>query len=146
MAKKISLELIVLGCAIGMASGLVGCSGGSEEQGRARVKPAQVVGVYRLKLDQGSERLELRTDGTYVQDTPAKAQFFHHTGQWHLESRLLDGSEIILLNAVVASPATPLDRDPRPGFGDIAMHVHNRSGKVALARNEVAEWYYDRVE
>jgi hypothetical protein len=146
MPTKISLVLIVAGAAIGMASGLAGCSGGSEEQGRVHVKPAQVVGIYNLKLDHGSERLELRTDGTYVQDTMSKAQPFHHTGQWHLKSHLLDGSEIILLNAAITPSATPLDQDPRPGFGDLAMYVHNRSGKVALARNEVADWYYDRAE
>jgi len=138
--------LIVAGTAIGMASGLVGCSGGSEEQGRVRAKPVQIVGIYKLKLDQGSERLELRADGTYVQDTMLKAQPFHHTGQWHLESHLLGGSEIILLNAAITSPATPLDQEPRLGFGYLPMYVHNRSGKVAFARNEVADWYYERVE
>jgi len=25
------------------------------------------------------------------------------------------------------------------------MYAHERSGKVALARNEVADWYYERT-
>jgi hypothetical protein len=39
----------------------VGCSGGSEEEGRIRVTPAQVVGGYELKLDQLCLRIPQRT-------------------------------------------------------------------------------------
>lgn len=138
--------MIVAGTAISTPLGLVGCSGGSEEQSRVRVKHAQVVGTYELKLDQGSERLELRTDGIYVQDTRSNGQPSRHTGQWKLKAHFLNGSEIILLNAAITFSATPLDKKPRPDSGDLAMYVHNRSGKVDLARNEVAASYYERVE
>jgi hypothetical protein len=57
-----------------------------------------------------------------------------------------DGSEVLLTNAAVTAPATPEDKNPRLAFGDLAMYAHNRSGKVALARNEVAEWYYERFQ
>jgi len=42
--------------------------------GRIRVTIAQISGVYELKLDKGIERLELKGDETYVQDTVS------HTG------------------------------------------------------------------
>jgi len=53
---------------------------------------------------------------------------------------------VLLTNAAVTAPATPEDKNPRLAFGDLAMYAHNRSGKVALARNEVAEWYYERFQ
>jgi hypothetical protein len=61
----------------------VACSagGGSEEQGRVRVTPEQVVGLYELKLDKGSERLELKADGTYIQDGIIYSRPLHHRGQ-----------------------------------------------------------------
>lgn len=126
-----------------LGSVLIACSGGSEEVGRIRITPAQVAGVFQL----GSERLELKTDGTYVQDTISESQSLHHTGQWHIVSHFLDGSEVFLINAAITPARTPPeDKKPHLAFGDLRMYVHNRSGKVALARNEVAEWYYDRLE
>jgi len=125
-----------------LGSVLVACSGGSEEVGRIRVTPAQVAGVYQL----GSERLELKTDGTYVQDDISESQSLHHTGQWRIVNHFLDGSEVLLINAAITAPATPEDKNPHLAFGDLQMYVHKRSGKVALARNEVAEWYYDRLQ
>jgi hypothetical protein len=125
-----------------LGSVLVACSGGSEEVGRIRVTPAQVAGVYQL----GSERLELKTDGTYVQDDISESQSLHHTGQWRIVNHFLDGSEVLLINAAITAPATTEDKDPHLAFGDLQMYVHKRSGKVALARNEVAEWYYDRLQ
>jgi hypothetical protein len=121
---------------------LVACSGGSEEVGRIRVTAAQVGGVYQL----GSERLELKTDGTYVQDAISESQSLHHTGQWRILNHFLDGSEVLLINAAITPPATPEDKNTHLAFGDLQMYVHSRSGKVALARNEVAEWYYDRLQ
>ena len=125
-----------------LGSVLVACSGGSEEVGRIRITHAQVAGVYQL----GSERLTLKTDGAYVQDAILESQPLHHTGQWHIVSHCLDGSEVLLINAAITPTRTPEDQNPHLAFGDLKMYVHNRSGKVALARNEVAEWYYDRLE
>ena len=68
--------LTLEGALLGAALTLVGCSGGSEEEGRIRVTPAQVVGGYQLKLDKGTERLELKADGTYVQDTVSQIRQF----------------------------------------------------------------------
>src|SRR5437879_13818773 len=52
-----------------LGSILVAGSAGSEEVGRIRVTPAQVAGIYKL----GSERVELKRDGTYAQDTISEA-------------------------------------------------------------------------
>jgi len=120
---------------------LVACSSGSEEQGRIRVTAAQVAGIYEL----GSERLELRTDGTYIQDAVSEPRIVHHTGHWRIVNHFLDGSEVHLINAAITGPATPEDKNPRLLFGDLPMYAHKHSGKVALARNEVAEWYYERL-
>jgi hypothetical protein len=123
-----------LGCA------LVACSGGSEEVGRIRVTPSEVAGIYQS----GAERLELQANGTYVQDIVSDSQRLHHTGQWRILNHFLDGSEVLLVNAAALSPATPADNNPHPVFGDLEMYAHKRSGGVALARNEVADWYYER--
>jgi hypothetical protein len=105
------------------------------------VKRAQVIGVYEATFDNGSERLELKGNGTYVQDFTSKSRPFHHTGQWHLENDFLDGSEVILANAAMSE-----DDEARPlAFGELGLYTHDRAGKVALARNEVADWYYERT-
>lgn len=124
-----------------MIFALVACSGGSEEVGRIRVTPAQVAGTYKL----GSERLELKPDGTYIQEIISEPQPLHHTGQWRIVNHFLGGSEVLLINAAV-TPATSEAKSPHLVFGDLPMYAHNHSGKVALARNEIAEWYYERSQ
>ena len=53
----------------------------------------------------------------------------------------LDGSEVILANAAMSE-----DDEARPlAFGELGLYTHDRAGKVALARNEVADWYYERT-
>jgi hypothetical protein len=142
---KTAVMVTLEGALLGAALTLVGCSGGSEEEGRIRVTPAQVVGGYELKLDKGTERLELKADGTYVQDTVSQTGPVHHTGQWLIQNHFFDGSQVILLDAAVMPPATPLHEKPQLGFGELPMYAHERSGRVALARNEVADWYYERT-
>jgi hypothetical protein len=127
-----------------MICALVACSGGSEELGRIHVTAAQVTGLYELKLDNGIERLELKPDGTYIQDTVSKSRPLHHKGQWRIINQFFDGSQVLLINAAITPPATPEEKDPQLTFGDLPMYAHHHSGQVALARNEVAEWYYER--
>jgi hypothetical protein len=140
-AVVVTLEGVLLGATLPLS----GCSAGSEEEGRIRVTPAQVIGVYELKLDKGTERLDIKADGTYAQDTISQDHPVHHTGQWHIQNHFFDGSEVILLDAAIMPLATPLDATPRLGFGELSMYTHERSGKVELARNEVADWYYERT-
>jgi len=145
LRSKPAVVVTLEGVLLGVTLILTGCSGSSEEEGRIRVLPAQVVGVYELKLDKGSERLELKADGTYAQDTVSRSRLVHHSGRWHIQNHLFDGSEVILVDAAIVPPVTPLSENPQQGFGDLPMRAHERSGKVALARNEVADWYYERT-
>jgi hypothetical protein len=59
-------------------------------------------------------------------------------------NHFFEGSQVLLINAAITPPATPEEKDPQLTFGDLPMYAHHHSGKVALARNEVAEWYYER--
>ena len=120
---------------------LVACSGGSEEEGRIRVTPAQVTGIYKL----GSERLELKSDGTYIQDTVSESRPLRHTGQWRVVNNFFSGGEVLLIDAAIASDVGPEGKALPLSYGDLRLLAHNRSGEVALARNEVAEWYYERM-
>lgn len=113
----------------------------SDEPGRIRASSSALVGAYEIKLDNGVEHLELRRDGTYTQDVPSKSRPLRHSGQWHIENHFLDGSDVVLTNAAV----TEADEKSPPQFGEMFLNVHDRSGKMALARNEAADWYYDRI-
>ena len=105
------------------------------------MKPAQVVGVYEAKFDNGSERLELKEDGTCVQDFKSKSRPFRRTGRWHIENVLLDGSKVVLVDVAVSE-----EDEARPlAFGELDLYTHDRLGKAALARNEIADWYYERT-
>jgi hypothetical protein len=127
---------------LGVTCVFVGCHTRDADEGSIRVKPAQVIGVYEAKFNNGSERLELKGDGTYVQDFTSKSRPFHHEGHWHVENALLDGSEVILANAAVTE-----EDEARPlAFGELSLYTHDRSGKLALARNEIADWYYERAQ
>jgi len=65
-----------------------------------------------------------------------------HLGQWHIENHFLDGSDVIVSNAFVSE-----DDEKHPlRFGDMTLNVHDHSGHLALARNEVADWYYERSQ
>src|ERR1700719_4431594 len=99
LRPKTALVVTLEGVLLGVSLTLAGCSGGSEEEGRIRDTPAQVVGVYELKLDKGTDRLEIKADGTYAQDTVSQTRPVHHTGQWHIRNHFFDGSEVILLDA-----------------------------------------------
>jgi len=120
---------------------LAGCHTRDADEGSVRVTRDQVIGIYETKFDNGWERLELKDDRTYVQDFTSKSQPFHHAGRWRLENLFLDGSEVVLVNAALSDD----DATRQPSFGDLNLYTHDRSGKVALARNEVADWYYERI-
>jgi hypothetical protein len=98
-----------------------------------------------LDLGKGTERLELSADGTYVQDTIFHSQPVRHTGRWRIENHLFEGSQVVLDDAAIVPAGLPGDDSPTLQSGHLPMWVHDRSGKVQLARNEVAEWYYERI-
>lgn len=137
--QKIITACVSCGIVLVSPGGFLGCGGG--EPGRIHIDQSRAVGVYEAPFKNGKERLELKSDGTYVQDFVSKTRPFQHTGNWHIDNHLFGGSDIILSNAMVDE-----DDEARPlGVGDCRLNVHDHSGKVALARNEVMDWYYERV-
>jgi hypothetical protein len=124
----------------GTFSLLTGCEA---EPGRVRVKRDQVVGVYEASFDKGRERLELKRDGTYVQEFQSPQRTIQHIGRWTIENHFLGGSDVSLIDAVVSENDAG-GAPERIGFR--TLNVHKRSGKLALALNEVADWYFDRVQ
>lgn len=120
---------------------LAGCHTRDADEGSVRVTRAQLIGVYETSSTTVSESLELKDDGTYVQDFTSKTPPLRHTGRWRMENLFLDGSEVVLVNAALSDNDAARPRS----FGDLNLYTHDRSGKVALARNEVADWYYERI-
>jgi len=134
-AAPIQAVLVAMTCI------LAGCHARDADEGSVRVKPEQVIGIYEAHFPNGSEHLELRKGGTYVQDFTSKSRPFHHEGRWHIENELLDGSKVVLADAAV----TEQDEVRPLAFGELNLYTHDHSGKLALARNEVADWYYERT-
>lgn len=120
---------------------LAGCHTRDADEGSVRVTRVKLIGVYQTKFEKGSERLELKDDGTYVQEFTAKSPPFRHTGRWRVENLFLDGSEVVLVNAALSGN----DATRATSFGDLNLYTHDRSGKLALARNEAADWYYEPI-
>src|SRR2546427_5473033 len=125
------LRLSRLNALFGVALFLAGCSGGSEEEGRIRVTPAQVIGVYELKLDKGTERLELKADGTYAQDTVSQTRPVHRTGQWRIENHFFDGGEVVLIGVAIESFGNSFRRKSSTEirrFIDVCARAFRQSG------------------
>jgi hypothetical protein len=138
---KTSIALPLQAVLLGVTCIFIGCHTRDADEGSIRVKPAQVIGVYEAKFDNGSERLELKEDGTCVQDFNSQSRPFRRTGRWHIENVFLDGSKVVLVDIAVSE-----EDEARPlAFGELDLYTHDRLGKVALARNEIADWYYERT-
>jgi len=120
--------------------GIFGCSRG--EPGRIRIDKAGAIGIYEAPFKNGKERLELKGDGSYVQNFLSSTRPFQHTGKWHIDNHIFGGSDIVLSNANVG------EEDETRGLdvGDCRLNVHDHAGKIALARNEVMDLYYERVQ
>jgi hypothetical protein len=129
-------RIIVL---IAGALSTVGCG---DEQARVRVTQNEVVGAYEAQFDDGREILELKNDQTYVQDFRGQRKTIHHVGSWKIEDHFLSGSNVILVSCVVSDR----DKGTTPErLGDRTLNAHRRSGQIALALNEAADWYFVRV-
>ncbi len=126
---------LVLFCAL---SGVVGCS---EEPGRIRADASQLIGSYQIALVNGVERLELKSNGTYIQELTWKSRPTQHTGKWHIQNHMFDGSDVVLTDALLSEDDA---KDPLR-YGELILNVHDRSGNIALARNEVEDRYFERL-
>lgn len=112
-----------------------------ENPGRVHAQREQLIGVYETKFDRGTERLELKSEGTYVQEFASAQGPFRHTGKWVYDDHILGGTDVELVDAVVSEDQVTTS----PRIGTRTLNVHMRSGKLALALNEVADWYYERI-
>jgi hypothetical protein len=64
---------------------------------------------------------------------------FENRGTWKTDNLFLDGTQIELASALLSEDETI----ERRGF--LILQVHREKGKLRLARNEAADWYYDRA-
>jgi hypothetical protein len=117
-------------------------TGCGEEPGRARVKRDEVVGVYEAKFQHGLEKLELKSDRTYIQEFISENGPVYHSGRWTLTNNFFDGSDVVLYGALVSEDEAP---GLAPKMGDRTLNVHRRSGNLTLALNEAADWYFVRA-
>jgi hypothetical protein len=111
------------------------------EPGRVHAEAEQLVGVYEAQFDKGKERLELKSDGTYVQDFQNLQSSLSHSGRWEATNHFLGATDIILENAILSENNTAAQRT-----GTRILNVHRRSGKLELALNEAADWFFYRVQ
>lgn len=127
---------------------LIACS---EEPGRILVTHDQLVGAYESNFfsDSGIERLELRANGTYTQDFHSTRRSFQNSGKWKAENEFLGGTNVVLLEADISeNPLTSsgnTETMQKIKKGDCILNAHKRNGKLALARNESFDWYYEKV-
>lgn len=77
-------------------------------------------------------------------------------GRWRLENEFLDGSAVVLADAVISNhsvadevaanePGGSVKWSPE-SIGELTLFTHDYHGKIALALNEIADWYYERVQ
>lgn len=135
MRLQVDHLTILCCCAVLIA---VACDGSA---GRARATRDQLIGEYETQVDQGIEGLELKNDGTYVQEFRLARKSFRHTGKWEIEHHLFDGTDVVLLDAVISKD----DIDTLgKRIGTQNLNVYRHSGRIALALNEAADWYFER--
>ena len=132
---------------------LVGCG----EPGRARVSDRELVGKYVMNFGkvtpsttgpqiatvEAKEQLFLNTDKTYTQIFSSAVRSFTNQGTWRTSNEFLSGTEIELAGAIL-SEDDPSNAQLKHGF--LNLQVHRENGTLKLARNEVADSYYFRVE
>lgn len=107
---------------------------------RVRASDDQLVGTYTTRTNTGTEELTLRPDGTYIQIFSSPGKQFTNRGTWKSTYRFLDGTEIELRRANLSEDGQS-DR-----YGDLMLQVQREKGRLKLARNEAADWYYDRTQ
>jgi hypothetical protein len=118
---------------------MIGCG----EAGRVRVSDQQLPGTYTATFDTGKEQLVLLPDRTYTQVFSSPARQFANQGTWESRNEFLGGT-IVELRGANLSEAEPPGAPFRYGF--VNLHVHKEAGKLKLALNEAADFYYERAD
>jgi hypothetical protein len=120
-----------------MLLALPGCG----EEGHVRVSDKELPGTYVASFETGKEQLILRSDKTYEQIFSSPTKKFTNRGTWETKYVLLEGTDIELIHAN-CSEDRPL---PTPDCSR-NLGVHREGGKLKLALNEAADWYYQRED
>ena len=140
------LRVYFVFCLFLLVGSLFACHTRDADEGSVRVKVAEIAGTYVIRLNNGTEHLVLDSNGTYRQEFRS-SQPIEHTGRWGLENEVLDGSAVVLKDAIHEDLIPHANQPaPPPSTGELRLYVHRRSGKLVLARNEVADWYYERAQ
>ena len=116
----------------------IGCT----ENGACRASVRQLVGTYETQFQYGSEQLTLAPDMTFVQVFNSAHGQITTRGNWKKSNQFLGPSEVFLIGNYSSERNAP---DSRPTYGQRILIVHREQGKLKLALNEAADWYYDRV-
>jgi hypothetical protein len=125
-------------CTLALVSlALIACG----ERGHVRVSNAELVGTYVTEFASGKEQLVLRSDNTYKQVFSSDKRNFTNQGKWQSEYVLLEGTDVELTGANCSE-----DDPVVTGTCIRNLNVHRERGRLKLALNEAADWYYDRVD
>ncbi len=103
----------------------------------------QVSGKWRLARRCGTEHLELKADGSYVQEIEyANGARATQAGSWSIEPRhsKLEGAHIILHNAIIYCSLGD-DRLLNPEVADISLETDWEWGRIVLNYNPDLQGY-----
>jgi hypothetical protein len=120
-----------------VALALQGCG----EEGHVRISEKEVPGTYVASFETGKEQLILRSDKTYEQIFSSPTKKFTNHGKWEAKYVLLEGTDIGLIHANCSEDRPPAGPDCYRN-----LNVHREGGKLKLALNEVADFYYERED
>jgi len=114
---------------------------GCGEKGHVRISEKEIPGTYVASFETGKEQLILRSDKTYEQIFSSPTKKFTNRGKWEAKYVLLEGTDIGLIHANCS------EDHPLPGPDCYRnLNVHREGGKLKLALNEVADFYYERED
>ena len=114
---------------------------GCGEKGHVRISEKKVPGTYVASFETGKEQLILRSDKTYEQIFSSPTKKFTNQGKWEAKYVLLEGTDIGLIHANCSEDHPPSGPDCYRN-----LNVHREGGKLKLALNEVADFYYERED
>lgn len=114
----------------------MGCSN------RVRASDQELLGTYVTNTNTGKEELILQPDKTYIQVFSSPRRQFTNRGSWK-SSYLFPGTTVELAGANL-SEDDPTDSALRHGI--LSLQVHKENDNLKLARNEAADWYYERLK
>ncbi len=114
---------------------------GCGEKGHVRVSDKELPGTYAASFETGREQLILRSDKTYEQVFSSPTQKFTNRGTWETKYVPFEGTDVGLIHANCSEDRRPPEPDCYRN-----LNVHREGGKLRLALNEAADWYYQRED